>query len=66
MIEWKEPDKLKVFDKPLLCWTSNCKFLIINETGYSKTYWKEIVDKYDIIYWTYQEDIRPHTDSKEE
>ena len=65
MINWKEPKELKIYDKPLLCWTNNYKFITLKDGGDIKEHWKFLVEKYHILYWIYQDEIAPSIDSKE-
>ena len=56
IIHWNEPDKLKIFDKDIVCLTANNKVMTLKARQVGRD-WKWLCEKYNIKYWCFLSEL---------
>ena len=56
IIHWNEPDKLKIFDKDIVCLTANNKVMTLKVKQVERD-WKWLCEKYNIKYWCFLSEL---------
>ena len=58
IIHWNEPDKLKIFDKDIVCLTADNKVMTLKASQVEREwYWKWLCGKYNIKYWCFLSEL---------
>ena len=58
IIHWKDPEKLKLFDKDIVCLTGNNKLLTFKVRQVERD-WKWLCDKYNVKHWCFLSEVIP-------
>ena len=58
MVNWKKPEELTAYNKPIICWNKYNKVGTFRDVT-DKEHWEMFVKVYNIIYWIYQDEIAP-------
>ena len=54
IIHWNEPDKLKIFDKDIVCLTAKNKIVTFKASRVSLEWdWDWLCEKYKVKYWAF-------------
>jgi hypothetical protein len=56
IIHWNEPDKLKIFDKDIVCLTANNKVMTLKAKQVDRD-WNWLCEKYNIKYWCFLSEL---------
>ncbi len=56
IVHWNEPDKLKIFNRDIVCLTANNKVMTFKARRVERD-WRWLCEKYSIKYWCFLSEL---------